>query len=391
MMKKISKGSASAGSRGKFCCVMLSLSLLIAMIPGLAGATTLDIPPRAQETRVWCWVAVSEMALRHYGLPNINPGNDYQCGIVAQALPQQCLFNCRNMGCEVPAGSADRIVESLETYGQIVNDEISSEHLDEALSQDQVVFEIERGNPLIAGISPSGAAPAGVSQHVALIVGYDDDGETLVVNDPYPFDELNEPNPYVENGAEPLRPGRYRIKRSSFIDDLRWAETIRVANASSLRDLPTAPDEAGLCETITEFAENSSSYAFDLRAERLWSDSDRSVRLSKKVIDDMRCRIERVSDNNKDTMKCFSYFDEYETARDEYESLVSTARRCIGRVNETQTDKFEEQDQSTPRTQITTFYDDATRYKRSIDVELSSRTQMMGGRVRVLISTYTLD
>lgn len=51
--------------------------------------------------------------------------------------------------------------------------------------------EIDEGRPIIVGVSPSGFKIKGISQHMALIVGYDDSSGDLklTVNDPFPFED----------------------------------------------------------------------------------------------------------------------------------------------------------------------------------------------------------
>jgi hypothetical protein len=40
----------------------------------------LNMAPVFQPTPVWCWLASTETSLKHYGVPDLNPGGDDQCG-----------------------------------------------------------------------------------------------------------------------------------------------------------------------------------------------------------------------------------------------------------------------------------------------------------------------
>ncbi|MBA1142745.1 C39 family peptidase [Mesorhizobium neociceri] len=223
------------------------LATIVAMFALPARSETLPIDPVAQESPVWCWIAVTEMLMKHYDVPNANGGGDYQCGIVGTIAfgtrAQMCVSNCAL--CQVPAGSAQTLVEAIEAYPKRVRallglnaDDVSATHRARALTEDEVVEEIDDGNPMIAGISPSGGSP-GVSQHVALIVGYDDDGATLIVNDPFPFDPSH--NPYLAAGANELEPGQYEISRTTYKSALRWRETILVKSSAPGEDTQSPP------------------------------------------------------------------------------------------------------------------------------------------------------
>ena len=71
-----------------------------------------------------------------------------------------------------------------------------------------VKSEIDNGRPIIAGISPgSGMMPPGLAQHAVLIVGYDDVGAILIVNDPFPYQAAGMIPPYVQVGGAQILPG----------------------------------------------------------------------------------------------------------------------------------------------------------------------------------------
>src|SRR5262249_18860616 len=109
----------------------LSIWFLMGMFfsPALVRAETLPIRPLAQETPVWCWVAVGAMVLNYYDVPTLNPAGDYQCGIIAARFGPGsiCWVNCR--ACQVPAGAPSEITRMLREYppfaGTVVGRRIS--------------------------------------------------------------------------------------------------------------------------------------------------------------------------------------------------------------------------------------------------------------------------
>ncbi len=188
---------------------------------------TLDIEPVYQQTPVWCWAAVGEMVFRHYEVRNINPAGNFQCGIVA-LLHTACNQNCGN--CPVPAGSLATMINMLTRYPTVASQvsrtqtRITTQVSRRPLPMAEVMREIDEGRPVVAGISPSGYRTPGISQHVALIVGYD--RNALVVNDPFPFRAAFAGNPYEAAGGEELEEGQYRISYVAFANRLQWAESI---------------------------------------------------------------------------------------------------------------------------------------------------------------------
>lgn len=210
-------------------------------------AEDLSIPPRFQETYVWCWIAVGQMVFEYYDIPNVNPGGDYQCGIVgllaAGTIRHDCAFQCQN--CTVPAGSATGITSMIEEYPKrvaAIGDEevprLRASYRHGALSFTSVQSAIDEQHPIIAGISPSGRPSRWASsQHVALIVGYDDtdDEPRLLVNDPYPFTGAN---PYEAAGADSNGDGSYWISYGDFREGLDWGETFVVSQAGTIAPTP---------------------------------------------------------------------------------------------------------------------------------------------------------
>lgn len=193
----------------------------------------LSISPVVQRTPVWCWVAVGEMVFKYFNVPNVNPAGQYQCGIIgALAGPSHpCWGDCTR--CIVPAGSPQNITNMLNLYpriaGQLTRDSIrgiSSRRSVRALTVDEIKEELDNDRPIIAGISPAGVTGP-FAQHVALIIGYEEDGDTLIltVNDPYPYQYVgNRADPYLLSGASGGE-GQYRIPFTNFRSRLHWSES----------------------------------------------------------------------------------------------------------------------------------------------------------------------
>lgn len=207
----------------------LSLAILFFQTnSSLADSRELRIRPAYQETVVWCWAAVSEMVFRRYRVPNLNPAGNFQCGIVG-SLGGACWNDCRF--CITPIGSTFQMAQVLENYQSIANRRVFRAVPEPRMSFRQIVREIDQGNPVVAGISPSGMGgfyPDGMSEHVALIVGYDENGGGwLKVNDPMPYRLLGY-DPYSRAGAELDRRGAYWIRYETFARHLGYKDTIRL-------------------------------------------------------------------------------------------------------------------------------------------------------------------
>lgn len=139
-----------------------------------------------------------------------------------------CNYDCYK--CPVSAGTAEYLVYTLNAYPRLIGSRkgVSARHIRRALTASEIKSEIDGGDPIIAGINPSGQ-PAGyrVSEHVALIVGYKDDGDILIVNDPAPFEYISWSNPYERAGGEKIHEaGQYEITRQALGSHLSWGESI---------------------------------------------------------------------------------------------------------------------------------------------------------------------
>lgn len=198
------------------------------------GTRVLTINPVAQQTEVWCWAASAEMVFRHYGLPNINPAGNYQCGIVAAYFgpSSPCWFDC--FACISSIASMSQMQLLINGYGSVARQftpsrVLGSRLLFSALSFSDTAREIDDGRPIVAGISPNGFVYPNISQHAVVIVGYQNNasGQWVIVNDPFPYDTVpSSPNPYMAFGATRLRPGQYLVAYAALLSGLRWGNTL---------------------------------------------------------------------------------------------------------------------------------------------------------------------
>ncbi len=236
----------SKGFAARLAVALVALGIVGASHSRGARAETLDIPPVVQLTHVWCWLAVGEMVFKHYDIPSVNPAGIYQCGIVGAIAHgtayHACSVNCSF--CTIPAGSSQVLINMIEDYPRKVrqytgssNADVKVEWIRSAMSASDVVDEIDEDRPIVAGISPSNP-PGGLSlgsQHVALIVGYENDGDTLIVNDPFPFDQVGWDNPYIRAGGRRTIPNQYAIDRDAFESRLNWGESFTTRRVTARR------------------------------------------------------------------------------------------------------------------------------------------------------------
>lgn len=217
--------------------LVVAASVLLAAVSAKADED-LFIEPVIQQTDVWCWAAVSEMVLEHFGVDNANPNDNFQCAIVAAAGvlsgAPQCFANCGF--CVVSAGNASNLRYWLENYSEVASqflgyslDDVRTRYRPRRLRWGETTAEIDAGNPIIVGVSPGqNISMQGTSQHVALIVAYEDQDRQLVVNDPYPYPLKGWNDPYLAAGGEMIELGQYRIGHSALVSGLNWRESILV-------------------------------------------------------------------------------------------------------------------------------------------------------------------
>jgi len=216
--------------------VGLFLTLSAPVVPTMAAEAILHIPPVFQERPSWSWAAVGEMVFKYYYVPAAHR-TDYQCGIVqGQKL---CSGTPDCLECDLPSGNEASMVRMLEQYpvmaklgGAAGDIALTVQSKAGSLSELEVKNEIDEGRPIIAKVSPSGFKIDGISQHMALIVGYDDSSGALVltVNDPFPFEDdrfLWISNPYQPNmDMSGENTGQYEISFERFRSKLKWNQTM---------------------------------------------------------------------------------------------------------------------------------------------------------------------
>lgn len=212
-----------------------TLAIGILLVTGtLANASSekLSIRPVMQETPEWCWLAVGQMIFEHFNIRAVNP-SDYQCGIIAFWGARQtpsgwqgpCMNNCYR--CPLPAGSFTTIQAMLSQYPRMAGDQpLAFRSSGSPIDTESVKDEIDNERPILIGITPSGARLP-VSQHVALLVGYDEEAEGLYVfvNDPFPYRAYGI-DPFVSAGGRMVQAGQYRIRYEALRSRLVWRETI---------------------------------------------------------------------------------------------------------------------------------------------------------------------
>lgn len=190
-------------------------------LPTTVGRT-LDIVPVRQQTQVWCWLAIGEMVFRHFGVRSNNP-QDFQCGIIGTIMSDtECFSNCFNFRCIRPSGSNLATVKMLKDYAWIASRKVFRANEGYEMPFSAVKANIDAGQPIIAGVSPTRRQYYDGAEHVALIVGYEiGPGRVdLIVNDPFPYPPMG--NPYTRNGGRALSNYQYRMPMQNFTRDLFW-------------------------------------------------------------------------------------------------------------------------------------------------------------------------
>lgn len=215
-----------------FTIFLLFFGFALVALPLAKADDHLFIQPVIQQTQVWCWAAVSEMVLDHYNYGSVDPGGNFQCGVVAM-LGGWCDWNCAN--CVTGIGSLHNLALVLRGYQRAarhdgVNGDSFKPSMTGHLSPQQIAKEIEDGDPIIAGISPSGMGkfyPPSFGEHVALIVGYEKSRHAfyVVVNDPFPYGYVRY-DPYLQVGAQMREPGQYLIDYETFRFRLGYRDSI---------------------------------------------------------------------------------------------------------------------------------------------------------------------
>lgn len=214
----------------------LFLALSAPVTLTMAEEARLHIPPVYQERPSWSWAAVGEMVFKYYYVPAAHR-TDYQCGIAqGQKL---CLETPNCLECDLPSGDEASMVRMLEQYpvmaklgGTAGDTALTVQLKNGSLSDAEVKKELDEGRPIIAGVSPSGFKIGGISQHMALIVGYKESSGALMltVNDPFPFEDdrfLWIGNPYQPNmDMSGENTGQYEVSFERFRSKIKWKQTL---------------------------------------------------------------------------------------------------------------------------------------------------------------------
>jgi len=206
----------------RFFPLLAAVSASLFSHPAYAERTELKMPAETQQTPVWCWAATASMALRLLGFPDLNPGRNYQCGVVAAAFPD-CDDDCTK--CITTIDAMTNMVGVLDRYRDLASQQDSTA-FSELFNPNYVSYprwarikhSLDLSYPVIAGISPDGRPnnPAR-SEHAILITGYDDNyrgtgEEWVIVRDPYPY----------ARGASPYASAGYPYQARSGTAQLPW-------------------------------------------------------------------------------------------------------------------------------------------------------------------------
>lgn len=197
--------------------------------PAAAAHTEIRTSLIAQQTPVWCWAASASMALKLLGFPDIDPGKNYQCGVVVAAFPG-CEDDCA--ACVTRLGPLSDLVGVLDRYkgladkGHAQTDALFSPNYVAHPRLDRIKRSLDLSHPVLAGISPDGVPEfPGHAEHVVLIT-YEEDyrgsGEDWVtVRDPFPYRAGR--NPYAG----------YRLQAATGRVQLPWRVLLTKLNLSS--------------------------------------------------------------------------------------------------------------------------------------------------------------
>lgn len=208
---------------------------LLLFISLTSYAKILDVPRVEQETKVWCWLASSEMVEKYYGACSVDKDPDIQCSMIRYMafsgyVDPNCAFDCKS--CLYPAGTIDNLVIPIDYYtkdaskncGVALKSHI--EHVEASVSR--LKHEIDHNRPIMAGINPSlRGCTSNEAEHLVVIVGYKGKGNNPVlrVNDPYDYTKVN---PYAMTDAKMVKNGVYDISYKNLLQKFCWQSTIYV-------------------------------------------------------------------------------------------------------------------------------------------------------------------
>jgi hypothetical protein len=322
------------------------VALLGPLNPALAAEVQLHIPPLFQERPDWCWAATGEMLLKYYAVPALGQ-TDYQCGIAQSQNFCKETHNC--LECTLPPADDAGMVNLLQGYSAAAMPAGSSEAIALTarakvgrLSEEEVKRELDAGRPIIVGLSPSGFKVEEAAVHMALIVGYKEgsDDLILVVNDPFPFEDdrfLWIGNPYVRVHASGDGDAQYEIGYNRFRGRLKWTHTIYQITCTGqgcpLDILPTAEGSAGKedRDVIQAVLEASPEDFRSLRTGRKAFDPVQGTtwRSSASFSGAKQCLVRDKDDRSKALWRCTFKFDDREDAEKALPDIVGRVRQGL--------------------------------------------------------------
>jgi len=145
----------------------------------------------------------------------------------------QCLTDCRT--CDTAIGPIANLGQDIDGYGTAISAYLPAVYPSlfstiayRPLSMTEIQAEISGNRPIVIGIAPTGGvAMEGLSQHIAVIVGYDivSGRNYVVVNDPFPYTQ-DSSNPYLSAGGTLIEIGQYKLPYVALVQDLHWANSI---------------------------------------------------------------------------------------------------------------------------------------------------------------------
>lgn len=176
------------------------------------------------------------MVLTYYRVPTVNQTVSYQCGIV-NTLGGPCFVSCGY--CITTIGNTMNMSRVLNNYQQIIRNFNRSSFRAFSvkpvgrISVRDIKKNINQKNPVIVGISPSGMGavyPPGMSEHVALIIGYREQANNLwlKINDPMPYLSFGF-DPYLRAGGKIDSNGSHWITYQQLVNHLGYKDTILVS------------------------------------------------------------------------------------------------------------------------------------------------------------------
>jgi hypothetical protein len=324
----------------------LFVSLLIPVKLTMAAEVKLHIPPVFQERPTWCWAAVGEMVFKYYYVPAAHRTN-YQCGIAQGRKLCIGIPNCND--CDLPAGDEVTLITMLEQYPVTASQggtagpiALTVQFKDGTLSDAEVKDELDHGRPIIAGVSPKGFKVDDMSQHMALIVGYDDSSGDLVltVNDPFPFEDdrfMWIGIPYPSTKVSRANDGQYEIRLEKFRSKLKWTKTMYgitcTGQGCPAENLEVAHSPAGKDDReVTQLVLTASSGDFKtLRTGHKAVDADTGTAWRSNIIFSgaNQCLVRDKDDHHAANWSCVFRFDDRPDADIAVEGIVNRLRKSL--------------------------------------------------------------